>query len=484
MGNQEILQNETQEDAGITFGSLWRFIKRAWLRTAICVVCALALAGLVIGGLMLTRSQTESTVARIEFVYPGISTGLAPDGSVFNKDEIRSVNVLQAAIADAGLESKITSADALRAHLSITDVISDEYALLLQQAAAEDTAAAQAAQAALREYKFFPTRFDVRLAPGFDLTAEESKHLLSNILNAYKMYFKETWGTLAFSSSVYDSESDSEREQFLDFIDYYDLYSSQLGTIENAVSRFAQTDASFRSPVTNKTFSDLAAQAAIIRKHYDDFSSVVITGGISKNLEQTKKTLEQEIVRLEQRRNKLLIDKSNLEDQLETMAVRLVIIDTNGNKTEETELPPEYYALQNRLTDVGAQISLNGEQTEILRLRVSLFGSAVASPQEDIDRAQAHLDFISGESKLFVSEVNDTIDTYYDFKYGVESLYVSSPPTILTTFSDVPKLYILLAAGAIGLVAGLIMTQIVIVLKRRKAAAAKTAGNPVKKSDD
>ena len=110
---------ESDIEEGITFKKVAYFFKKGWLRMIIyAAVIALLTTAVALPIKSFYKSEPIATTT-IEYIYNGIETGLAPDGSILNTDHIISTTVLSDAVAEANLGEVITDISALRAKMRV-----------------------------------------------------------------------------------------------------------------------------------------------------------------------------------------------------------------------------------------------------------------------------------------------------------------------------------------------------------------------------
>ena len=103
---------ESDIEEGITFKKVAYFFKKGWLRMIIyAAVIALLTTAVALPIKSFYKSEPIATTT-IEYIYNGIETGLAPDGSILNTDHIISTTVLSDAVAEANLGEVITDISA------------------------------------------------------------------------------------------------------------------------------------------------------------------------------------------------------------------------------------------------------------------------------------------------------------------------------------------------------------------------------------
>lgn len=453
----ERVETYEEETGELTFRAIGRFIKRSYLRTLIYIAAAVVLATLVVLPLKMFWRLDPTVSARLEFVYEGVNQGLDPHGATFDKDTVRSASVVSSAISQADLSAKLTDVDAVRNAISIDDVYSEEY---LDLRALADKGDADAIRR-LASYEFYPTKYDVTLGnlKALGLDKQEGTALVECVINAYKQWFAARYTQKnVYSASSFTQAGSSDN---MDYLNYYDLYMGQLRSMHDYIVQMSERDASFRSSVTNKTFADLNQMYQALESAYTTFNSFIVSNSVSKDLTVTKNNIETTVRQYTNRQESLNNTITKIQDQIAAYKPNTSTDSNNGGTTTVVTYPPEYHKLQQQLTayileqaEVTASLSEYTSRQEMFKNVEELPDSKLIT---DADNMLARL---RADSVALVTAVNDTVTDYFDSRLLTNSVRVVQPAVYTRTAVSIPTLYIYVAAVFVGLVVGLIVSQV------------------------
>lgn len=456
----EKIETYDVEPGEITFRSVGRFIKRCWLRTVIYIAAAVLLATLVLVPLKFILRSAPTVSTRLEFVYEGVNSGLDPAGGTFEKDAIRSASVVSSAITQAGLTSKLTDVDAVRNAIVIGDVYTAEYLSLKELADKGDADAIKQ----LAGYTYHPTKYDVSLGnlKALGLDKQEAILLVEKVVKAYKEWFasrytqKNIYSTSIFAPPVSETN--------MDYLSYYDLYTGQLTSMSTYLQQMTEKDASFRSSVTNKTFSDLIQMYQAVDSSYETFKSYIVSNKVSKNLTVTRNNIETTVKKYENSKTSLEQTRKALQDQISAYSPNTSTSTSNGTTTVVQTYPPEYHKLQTQLTSCILELATVTNALAEYEMRATAFRAddVVDRPDDDplITSADNMLAKLRADSSALVVAINDTIKDFFDSKLLSNAVRVVQPAVYVRVSASIPTLYIYIAAIAVGLIAALIVTQV------------------------
>lgn len=468
MDEYEVREEETSE---LSFRAIGRFLKKSAVRMLVYVLALCVLATLVVVPLKVFWKSDPVATTRIEFVYEGVNSGLDPAGNAFDKDSIRSATVVAAAVSASGLD--LNDVDAVRNAIIITDVYSQEYYNLLAQANGGNADA----QRQLANYTQIPTKYDVSIGnlKSLGLKKQQAVTLVENIVKEYRKWFTSRYTQInIYSDAIFNSELSAST----DYLGYYDLYTDQVATVAAYLTELSEKDSSFRS-TGGQSFADVLQMYRAIDNSYTAFKSYILSNGVSKDINVTKKNIETKLSQIESDAKRLTATISALTEQIANFKPNTTQTTENGQTTIVQIYAKEYYELQDRLTAAILE-SASVEKSKIeYAARQASFTSVVNSSDETTQKAAD--DLLAGlrnGSKSFVQTANSVITDYYQSQLLSNAVRVTQSAVYVRSSYDIPVLYIYLATVVVGIVVAMIVTQV----KSKKAEKGKAAAETVEES--
>ncbi len=201
--------------------------KTHWLRNTIIVLLVCGIAGTLLAAVQFTRHpKRTSAVASLQFSFDGAAEGVAPNGHVFNVEDLTSDEVLEAALSAAGLSGTYT-ADQLRGNLAVTGSYPED---LVEQVMSYESLMSFAANRELTVNEYHPTLFTVALYGDFDKAISQTKleELLQGVMDSFCARLTQT-----------TSVSLDWGEDAIYALDKYD-YPQQLEVIQETMTQQAR----------------------------------------------------------------------------------------------------------------------------------------------------------------------------------------------------------------------------------------------------
>ena len=456
------------EDAGLRLKDVIALVKLSAVRILIFGLIAVVLATIIVFSVSWAQSANHSATAeaQIEFTYKGIDQGLSPIGTGFEKDTIRNVNVIECAIVGAGLSEKIAdsgySAGDIRNMISISGVKSDEYVRLSADAADGNVEAIEQ----LRNYVFYPTKFNVRFAYSYNnlpLTAAESERLVDNIIIEYKNYFRITYGaTQAFSA---DAEIfDVAKAQDADLIDEYTSIKAEYDRINDFLEALSVENPTFRAS-NGKTFQGILMDSSRVHTRYLALEAHIGIGQITRNAALAIQILEYEILKDGRELDFLLEWKDLIDEQVKDLKPNETTAIIDGNViTLPGEMPPIYQSLKEDLRAIGFDIARINSNIRVNTAKLAEI-TASAGDTDKLNRAEELLADAKKATASYFKTAVFVITEYMDMAYVQNSVKVTLP-TIYNT--DGVDTIVFLTIYAIAVVAAIAAAMIVTNIKTNK----------------
>ena len=172
------------------------------------------LAGAAVFGILLSvilfclDKKPASASARLQLTFDGAAEGIAPDGRLFDINELASEDVVAEALKAAGFDGKY-SVDKIRQCLVVAGAYPED---IVNQTMSYESLLDFTTNRTLTAERFNPTLFAVELNNNFDpkISQKDLESILKNILTVYKAKFAEAYtqgvpsGTATFVLSDYD----------------------------------------------------------------------------------------------------------------------------------------------------------------------------------------------------------------------------------------------------------------------------------------
>lgn len=205
------------------------------LLTALIVLLAVTAVSLTLPYLDRLNNKGKVETA-VQLYFPQISAGNGPDGRSYHPSEIKSVEVLEAAVKRANLQSRGISLPNLQHHISFEALISPE-----TQAALERINEIEDETLKLEELEALPLNpssyiMTLTVANSLRISIDEARRLSDAIVYAYKDWLIRTYNAMTELPSAFDSDVNLED---YDYIQAADILNTQLAQMENYVDTSA-----------------------------------------------------------------------------------------------------------------------------------------------------------------------------------------------------------------------------------------------------
>lgn len=466
--DQSYVYEEDEFDEGLTLKKIGYFLAKGWIRMLVYAAVLIAAVAIIVLPIKVYYKTEPIAQTSVEYIYDGVDKGLDPNGGALNTDNIISTTVLDNAVKSAELDDTITDISMLRASMRVEAVPTEEYLRLVQDAADGNTKA----QDELREYKMYPTRFNVVLSEPkkLGLNDDQATLLLDKVIAAYFENFADRYTVSdMFSSDIYTMSSND----IIEFIDAYDVYKTAFDSMNAALNTLSAKASNFVSTKTSTSFSLLKSELAILDLNYDSFNNFILENNVWKNVSAAAKTLADNDERLS---NELTAQQEHIT-YLQTLIQNIKptsITTSGGGETVVVEsYPEEYYKYQDQLLAAIASkraLESNYKNNEIRLNTITEFkASGGAVKPEDIAKAKETLVNIEAQSESFVKKLNDTVTDYYHTTVVSNAVRQVRPSVVTRKTSNLNVLMIF----AIAAVAGVLIGGIVTGTKIAKSNAAK-----------
>lgn len=476
---------ENNYDGGgeISFKDVGQFLKKSLVRMLIYLLVAVVVVTAIALAFKFFAATDYSVNATIEFTYDGVSAGKNPDGSDFNKENVRSVAYVNNALTVSELDKKVVDAGydigSVRASISINGIMPTEYIQQYNELIAGGMSSADA-YAQLAQMTFYPTQFVVsfRDYEKFGMKKADAIKFVDELIIAYTDGFKQKYSqAVVFSDTIFSYDSD-----LYDYLDYCNIYAANYASIDNYLNNMSSVSSAWVSTETGKSFSALKQEATFLETQLSTLSSFVKSQNISKDIENMKVAAKNEMDDLTKELKRVSDVIASVEEQLRTFPPSTVTqVPGVGDPIITVTYPEAYYALQNRLTqyyvDKAATEMQLSEKTELYNAIKDLTQNDISL--SDVARADSILASLRTSSKLFIQEMNATSADYVKLNFPDNSLRTVSPSAYVSTSADFPAML----AYLIGIVAAIAVALIVTAIMSKRAQNRKAAAEKEQQSE-
>lgn len=255
---------------------IWRYFRRFF-----ALVLLITLAGTAGVYAYCLKKQTYVATTRIKYLHDGIQSGLAPDGTPMDVNEIYSPTVISRAMDDIGDSDGLS-----RSRCSVEKVVSEEQQLLTESQIKKG-----------EEATYFPDEYEVRLtvdgAQGSDFARQALEAIISSYCSLYTQKHVELPLSLNPSSGLL--------EKGYDYYECVDVLAQDTADVLNYLADKKENYPDFRSAATGYSYSDLYD----IYKMLDDYAvpslyARVMDGPLVRNADSLCKSLADQIALSEQ----------------------------------------------------------------------------------------------------------------------------------------------------------------------------------------
>ena len=281
--------------------------KTHWFRNTLIVLIACGLVGTILAAILFSSDGGRTSAsASIQFSFDGAAEGKGPNGYPFDVSGFTTDEVLDTALAEAGLTGTYT-AEQLRDNLTVSGVYPEKiveqmtkYVSLLDKNADN--------QAAVTDYR--ATQYSVTLYNDFDKGISSAKltELVNSIMKAYRAYFIKT------------CTAGLDKEEVITDLPEYD-YAQQLEAITESnerLNKYAGEMAKLAPDfmVAKKGFSDIMARYQSLKSDIDRLTATVTFNVVSKDRDRLQKRYEMEVRTQQYQLDSLTEELKLVEDQV------------------------------------------------------------------------------------------------------------------------------------------------------------------------
>ena len=368
------------------FRGLWqhRFVYLAILILAMCST-----------SFVMYRQKTRTAKMVVALNYEEATKGLYPNNTRFNISLIKSDDVLDRAIAKAGLEGQVTAQD-MASH--ITAWASNVNGMQLPSGTTS--------------YKI-ATTYTITYEKNDEIGPRISaRDMLSLIVESYKEVFYEDYTYVEVGISPDWSECDDQ--EYMEIGSFFEKESQKLRRFLNTN---ANENGTFRSDLTGETFTSLRQKVDnFISIDLEKYDSYVLQSGLSKNKERYISKLEYQNFLKNIDYQKFMAEYQNrlhtieIYDSALTAVVLIPTLDTQNNfYMSRTKVAIDYQATaaesaNSNANDTLAVIQKNEYAISQMRAQTADAPSSIATAQTMIQDMRQKLENLINTTKIINKE--------------------------------------------------------------------------------
>ena len=224
---------------------IFRYIRQWWW-----LIALLSIIGGVVFYVRMAGTQTYRAESMISYTGQDAEQGLNPDGTKINAEEIRSSEVIFAALTELGSDESV---DDIRARLDLREVVPDDVAAI-QKAANSDGL----------EYEYNPVEYIITYTTGKDSSRNDAMSVLDAVIDNYLNLYGQKYVNLM--KIPYNFSSLQKLDY--DYIEYAEVLNNFVSGNREYLIKASSFWPSFRSTATGCSFSDLLEETNILYDVY------------------------------------------------------------------------------------------------------------------------------------------------------------------------------------------------------------------------
>lgn len=222
------------------------------------------------------QQYTATTV--IKYTNSAIESGLAPDGSALDVNEIYSTNVIAKAMEILGLKN---TPEIIRSRCKVTPIISEE------QQKINDALTEKG-----EEITYFPDTYKIELVVDNERGAAYARNVLDAIIESYFSIYTEKYVEQRLSSNP----SENLLDKGYDYYQCINMLEEDTTNMINFLKSKQELYSDFRSSTTGYSFDDLLEIYSSMRNYeVPKLYAMVVDGPQVKNAEYLRKALTDEV---------------------------------------------------------------------------------------------------------------------------------------------------------------------------------------------
>lgn len=255
-------------------------------------------------GLLISPFVSTTTSMRVAFAFTGYARGEYPDHSKFQPDDIRSPDIISEALKKQGLENGEGFASKVRAALTVEGLIPANVI--------KERDRLRAAGQTISPYIPDEYLLTLTLPRNAQISIRQRELLLNEVVNTYTDRFRRTYAEIpmAFGNAF-------ESLRAADYYEYELVLNSEVQSITAYLVQELDQAKTFRSPVTNLSFSDLISQTELFSQiRLYETLGFIRQNGLSRNRNIALVKIDYHLLTLEDQEQKAIEDERVVNDLL------------------------------------------------------------------------------------------------------------------------------------------------------------------------
>lgn len=397
-----------------------RRLYRYLLIMAACIGVIIGLLMVIVGQISGSSSYAQAVIT---FQYNGIEDGLDPNGSSFDINKLKSPGVIEAALADLGIDG--ISVETVRRNIMIEGVIPEdavERITVINEMALKDATQYEK----ILDVSYFPVQYVVSLYQARGMSKAETRDILNAVLESYKKYFLDTYA----NTEVLTVTGNLIEYKDYDYTEAVDLLQSQMDIMQSYVQERQKQAPDFRSVNTGLSFGDIVTSLGTIESvDLSNLSSYIETNTLTKDKERLVEYYAYRI-------KKYNMDLTTLQQQLATTQQTIdsyvkdpVVIVSSQESTQEITQANDYYdQLIERKLNLSDQIStINAKINDMYTQFNTIIESSKQSTQSEYNRADEMLDNLITKIAEWTKLIEETTEEYYTTTLFSNAVQIAVP---------------------------------------------------------
>ena len=405
------------------------------VRKYILIIVALSVVAGLLGGVMMSMTQTYTCTLGFKFNHEEAAQGLAPDGeSKLDPYEIQNPVIIQAALGNMGGED--IDVKGIRQSISINKIVTDL-----------DKEVSESAALLGEKYDINATEYEMKFTYDAGLGDEFGAKMFNNIIKEYdKFLFKKYYN----KKSVVDFAKIVEGSN----ADYIVIAETMNESIEDAISTLDMLSADypdFRSVTTGYAFIELSRLYQNLRDiQYAKYYGNVRAGNLAKDREMVIKGYQAKVKELQESYDVSLeisenykteinqfydsYKKAGLYHQAQQMQNNL---DSTNNRDQDVLHDSELEDYRNTYDDIILSYAERASEATDAKHSINYYNQIIKSFAED-NVSQAQKNSLLAKNEIILEEIislsaqysklaNDTISELYASKINTDLQYLILP---------------------------------------------------------
>lgn len=457
---------EYNTDGVLTFSKIFKYLKKA-LPVLLITMMVAVIISVIITAVGKNDDKQYETQAVIELTYTGADSGLAPDGGLFDKANLISVDKIETILNNLNLASKFSASD-IRNAFVITPRYSESIMAILEKTTNTDEL--------LKLLEGIqPTSYSIKLyyTHVANLSKENSLDIVKGVIAENTKAISETLrNQFTLPGGIADKtylESYTHLEYVTVMSNYLSSYKSTVNTMDNTVD--------IQNTVVKLNF---------LESQNDILYNYIITNGLLTTEDKTRSLLILEKQK-KQTSDRLTVVNENIKNLQDTISQLVPKVDA-GNITSQSNngniIIPDYSSVLETLTN--GLLNLYNDQSWLMVQQSSITDrydeiNAIA-PVESIDAdSLSKINAFKQELYEGINYVSDALKQRADGIATVHGIKTTLDPVNLVNNESESMLKNMIINVVISLLVGFVLGLIIYaiieknVLKHRKQPATNNA---------